>query len=287
MSLSLSVGLSTAASEAIAAPPDGGAEPEPTDEERAELERAQKLYEEGSASFSAADYEGAIEKFTAVLRIAETSDSFGHHVRSALLLNLARAHRSQYRIDNELKRLRLALEIYERLLREAEANLYPPEDVAEAEQGRDELKAQIAEREAASKTPAPVTDEPVDTGEPEPDRKRGLALGLVVGGSVLTAAGLGFVVLGTRYTPRAEQEAEGRTDLEPQVIDDFLAAEKRKGTGWIIGGAVAGAAGVGLLVTGAVLLAKHKNKPSAQARRFTPTFAVQPGYSGVGLVGRF
>ena len=164
MSLSLSVGLSTAASEAIAAPPDGGAEPEPepTDEERAELERAQKLYEEGSASFSAADYEGAIEKFTAVLRIAETSDSFGHHVRSALLLNLARAHRSQYRIDNELKRLRLALEIYERLLREAEANLYPPEDVAEAEQGRDELKAQIAEREAASETPAPVTAEPVD-----------------------------------------------------------------------------------------------------------------------------
>ncbi len=290
LSLSLSVGVLTER-QVHAAPPKSSepaaqeAVPEETEEERAKTEKAQQLYKEGSASFSAADYEDAIDKFTAVLRIAETSDSFGLHVRSALLLNLAQAHRFQYRIDKDLKRLRLALDIYDRLLREAQTNQYPPEDVEEAEKKRAELIPEIEEAEAANPTPA----DPDSGGKDSParDPKSARNRGLVAGGSVLAAAGIGFIVLGTRYGPRAEKEAEGRTDLDQQQIDDFLATERGKGRSWIIGGAVASAVGVGLLVTGAVLMAKGKKRSSAVARRVTPTLTLDRGYSGVGLVGRF
>ena len=88
---------------------------------------AEDLFYEGSAKYSASDYEGAVSSFTEALAAAA---QYGAQpsVRGALLQNLARAHVGAYRVSGDIKHLRLAIDIYERFVREAPGNKYPAAD---------------------------------------------------------------------------------------------------------------------------------------------------------------
>ena len=79
---------------------------EPSSESSTE-DAAKTFFYEGSARYSAADYLGAIESFTAALEIA-TRERMELTVRSALLLNLGRAHQQAYLVNDEPSHLRMA-----------------------------------------------------------------------------------------------------------------------------------------------------------------------------------
>ena len=86
----------------------------------AEAEGAKALYQRASAKYSAADYESAIDLFTAALEKATTED-LSYRVRGALLFNLAKSHVKAYEeITRDIKNLRSAKAIYTRYLDEAD-----------------------------------------------------------------------------------------------------------------------------------------------------------------------
>ena len=94
------------ATEASAGEPAPEAEaPEEEEELSAEAKRTQQLFFDGSAQFSAADYTGAIEKFTEALKIV-TKEGLDPTIRGALLINLARAHRKAYEVSRDVTHLR-------------------------------------------------------------------------------------------------------------------------------------------------------------------------------------
>lgn len=267
-----------------------GTKPSPT-------QRAEELYRQGSASYSAADYEGAVLRFTEALQVVESAE-VGPGVRSALLFNLGEANRALYRTQRDPKYLRIASEIYGRLIREGPSAGYPQGDIDEAKQRLEEVDAKLAkleEERAADPKPAP---RPVSEPQPEPTPasapspagprdegpKTGMPIGLIATGSVLTAAGVGALVLGTRFEPRAEQEAEGRDDLDASTISDFMDEERKKGHIWMGVGGGAMAVGVGLIVGGAVVLAKRKRAARATALGVAPTLG---RVTGLTLTGRF
>ena len=236
----------------------------------ADWKKAEQLFRQGSARYSAADYAGAIEAFQSALELLAMHD-FDRAVEFALLLNLARAHRRAFEVDKDITHLRTALEIYRRLERLA---LEDSDERAEAVEAIPELEAQIAEVEAA--VPEPVEPGPSEPGpsepgpsEPKPARPGGT--GLVIGGSVaigLGVAGLGLMTYGLLAGQKAESDgvALGGTAWTQTQVDAIDRRGKQANTLAIVGGVVGGvgvAAGAALIVLG---VKKKRATGSTQAR---------------------
>ncbi len=229
---------------------------------------AEDLYYEGSARFSAADYTGAIELFTKALAVA-TRERLPFSVRAAFLINLARAHAKAYGVDGDAKHLRLAKEIYERYLREAqstgEQNEVPEirTEVADLERKLSDLE----KKPAAIPPPEPTrTPSPRPTASPtQPnDRRKPIGIGLLAGGGSAAILGIGGLVWGSMFKPRAEDQISPGDEGTAEA-DAFLTDEKRKGTILMSVGGVLIGIGLAAIVTGAVLLSRSRGKPKAVA----------------------
>jgi hypothetical protein len=109
--------------------------------------------------------------------------------------------------------------------------------------------------------PAPADEEPAPpppADDTKPDRSR-LGVGLVVAGGVAAVAGLGLVIAGARQVPWYEQKLETEGWLPTDAgYDQQIADAERVRTIDLGIGAAALVVGVGLGVTGAVLLARSK-----------------------------
>jgi hypothetical protein len=272
--------------------------------------RAKELYDEGSSLYSAADYGGAISKFTEALKIvtSEGGDE-DHTIRGALLLNIAQSHIHAYEVDADPGHLRAARSIFQRFRDEASRGAgYDPADVAQAERQLTELDEQIEELEqrqaASSESKQPATTSPVDherdSKEAEIVRTRGIGIGLVVGGVVVTGVGATLLVFGSTFRAHAIESVRQDANDPGLPLDDFDAEqqahvddETRKGRYWMISGGVV--AGVGLVGVGlgAWQLAKAAKAKKSLAglvlpgRAATITPWLGPGFSGVSLEGRF
>ncbi len=135
----------------------------------------------------------------------------------------------------------------------------------------DEAKARLAEIEAAMPpadgppaTPAPAPDAARDDGpapatdDAPPERSR-VGLGLAIGGGVAVLAGVGLVVAGLRQVPWYEDKlaGEGWQPTDEGYDQQIAQAERTRNVDAGIG-AAALVVGVGLGVTGAVLLARGR-----------------------------
>lgn len=272
---------------------------EPPEQADPDFEEVKDLFYRGSASFSASNYDAAIELFTAALEKA-TVHGADPQIRGALLLNLASAHVHAFDLDHEGQHLRIAVDIFERFLREADSQGYPEEDVEKTKADVVSVREKLAEYEASesgSSVPTepskPVEDEPVlePASSPSQDqtdaapgnKKRGVAL--VASGAVLIAGGAGMLGFGTIIKPRAQDQIDEFDD--PQDYEQaYLAEEQRKGAIWLgTGGAIA-AVGVGLLIWGAVDLSRAKKGGHESARVHGAPW-LGKGLAGVSLGGSF
>lgn len=104
--------------------------------------------------------------------------------------------------------------------------------------------------------------EPID--EPPPGDKRKPSIPNVVwlgGGGALLAGGVVGLIVGSRFTPRAEQMvADSGMPADVPPSSSFLDDERRKGNAWMITGGVVAAAGTAALVFGIVQLLRDRKR---------------------------
>ncbi len=278
-----------------AEPVEGGeatdAAPAPDDGVR---EQAQQLYDEGQVLYSAADYSGAIEKFTLALSLISRSDAgFDGEVRGRLLYNLATAHDRAYNINGEIKSLRQARELYARIGEEAGAHGYSQSLIDQAVEARARVDARMEQAEAESRSDEPTRPQPVvqppavDDGEesepdgPPPGRVLTITGGVVAGVGVLAS---GLLVVGLVGSQRASDDVRATTSLsqEPDRVDAIDRGVRFNRIA-VAGGVVSGVlvlGGVGMLIAGQVI-AKRRGGTTA----CLPTAG--PRMVGMGCAVRF
>jgi tetratricopeptide (TPR) repeat protein len=269
----------------------GPARPASMEAARAE---ARKLTEQGQASFDAGDYKAAAASWQRILDVLP-EDSLNRAERENALLIALEAYKHEYRQVQALKgtaaaedvaRLRSALT----LCREYAAELtrvYGAQGTVDGAvfESRAEIEAMLAE---AGTVPEPVVA-PVDPG-PQLERtvvERGpTGVGLIVAGSITTAAGLGMlplIIIGARDLKRANAARDAAEDLDPPDPTAVDAADdrRRRANAMLISGSVLGAV---FLAGGATMLGIGI-KRRVRYMAFSP--ALGPTYVGVGVRGRF
>lgn len=265
------------------------------------MAKAKELYDEGSTLYSAADYNGAIDKFTEALKIVTSEGSDDDHtIRGALLLNIAQSHIHAYEVDADAAHLRAAKSIYQRYVDEAGRGAgYPDADVADSNDQIAVLEQRIEkldEKNApAAVPPGPgATPPPSDDGPKEAEivRTRSIGIGLLVGGSVLTLGGIGVIAWGSTFKRFAIQSVREEANDPNKPLSDFTPEEQehvneqtRFGKIWMGAGGgitVIGIAGVAL---GAWQLSKAKKMRDQRSAALVPVFTRD--YAGLSLVGRF
>jgi hypothetical protein len=254
----------------------------PTDEE-AQLE---KLYFDGRARFSAADYAMAIDIWTVLLAELPQGDET-NAVRLDLLFNIAIAHTRQYDIDDDPQHLKKALTLF-RLYAEREPSDELDQRIATLEARLDALNPE-PQTEAAPPEPVLVSGPGPAAASDEPrGPSRGLGLGLVIAGGAATVGGVALLVAGSQLRPAAEDsvaELDG-LGLDPDDPafaegDAFIDDETRRGRVLMAsGGAVAG---LGLTAVGVGVWALTRST----ARRRDVAWWVAPTTRGVTMGGRF
>lgn len=263
-------------------------------------EEAEVLYREGTVKYEAADYNGAIEDFTAALALVveapDTEDN--RRTRLTILYNIAATHEKAFTIDQDITHLRQAIALYERYLKFAQSTGDLGDEIdAEAKLAhlRKQIRVhkQIEENRAnSSKQPPPAAPSPSPTDEGldwERPRKTGIAL--VGAGGVLTLGGVALAVVGSQLEPRAEQEVSKLADLGVPMDhpsweqgDEFIAQEKRKGNALLgvgVSVAVVGAVGVGV---GSYYLVKAKRLRENEVAVIP---SLSPNFAGIQLSGKF
>jgi hypothetical protein len=292
----------------------------------AEIER---LYSEGDKKNGEGDFTGAAESWTRAL-VLLPEEGANQATRENLLLNVLDAHINAYkRLPGEdgkknIAHLQEGKKTYELYLQQYRAVYGSGRAISSAvQQKSDELNAALAKAEEENKVPEPVpepTPDPIDGPKPTPDTPVGPqpqnnGMGLIVGGSITAALGLGGIGLligaGVAST-RAEKDYELAQDdaralcssypnncnnlsADQQATYDDLLAEiddadtrgRRANALQIVGGVMGGV----LLAGGAAMLAIGiKRHRTAKAMRsgsagFAPAFG--PTFAGAVLRGRF
>lgn len=294
----------------------------------AEIER---LYNEGDKKNSEGDFKGAAESWTRLL-VLLPEEGANQATRENLLLNVLDAHINAYnRVvapdgKKDIGNLQEGKKTYELYLTQYRAVYGSGRAISAAVQQKgDELDAALAkaEKEASAATepkPGPQPEvkpdggkPPIDPGPPvlPPERKKGL--GLIIGGSVSAAAGLGMfgmLIGGAVLAKNSEHDYEvaqgrainlcgstdkGYTCSNPAnqesydgAIDDLEKADAngRKANTLEIAGGVVGAvllgAGVAMIAIGAIRYNKSKGAGMVSA---APAFS--PNFAGLAIRGRF
>lgn len=252
----------------------------------ADESRLEKLYFEGRARFSAADYAMAIDIWTVLLAELPPGDET-NAVRLDLLFNIALAHTRQYEIDDDPQHLKKALTLF-RLYAEREPSEKLDRRISDLEA---QLETLDPEPESESSPPEPVlVSEPAPierTNEPR-GPSRGLGIGLVVAGSAATVGGVALLVAGSQLRPAAEDsvaelDALGLDPDDPAFAEGeaFIDDETRRGRVLMAGGGAV--AGLGVAAVGVGIWAL--TRPSA--RRRDVTWWLSPTTRGMTMGGRF
>ncbi len=275
----------------VLAPAPAPAEPQ------ADLSKATQLFDEGTARYDAADYDGAIEAFTLALSELRGQGVDDFRIRGLLMFNIGRTHMRAFEIDEKTEHLRQAKSIFSRLIEEAElhADQVEASDIEEAKAKLIEIDQILTGGNEPEPEPEPEPKpEPVgevDRADPDPKRLRASGIGLTVAGAALLGGGVGLLAWGAGYGSNAEQQVAGLDDLglpadSPAFADgdEFIAAERRKGAAWMASGGVAAAVGVVGLALGIRQLVRAKR---ANERGLTTSASFGRQGVWIGLAGRF
>jgi len=261
-----------------------------------QMEEAAVLYQDGTTMFKAADYTGAIDKFTMALGIVSSIDG-DERTQLTLLYNIASAHEKQFEIDKDIAHLRQALQLYRRY-EEFVAGTGEFEEEWEVEPRITSLENKLKthdqiqrNREEAKREGPPPPPRSVVTDDLEWKKPRNLGIGLVVTGGAATIGGVVMAVLGSRFEGNAQVQVDKLADMGVPMDDPawaqgekFVEDEKHRGN--ILMGvgatvAVVGAAGVGV---GSYYLIKSKRLHEGSVAVLP---ALSPSFAGVRISGRF
>jgi tetratricopeptide (TPR) repeat protein len=260
------------------------------------LSDAKTLYEEGTVLFEAADYRGALDKFTAALAIVKREGG-EDQTRLALLYNIARTHEKQFEIDKDVTHLRQALALYRQYedFTETQGDLGEELDIHSKVldlERRLRIHDDMERNRAAAATGArDVPPPPSSASDDGWKRPRNVGIGLLIPGSAAVVGGVVMLVAGSRFEPRAQAQVNELADLGVPMDhpawaegDKFIEQERRKGVLFMgLGGslAVVGALGVGV---GSFYLVKSKR---AREKNLSFVPAIGRGFAGVQLSGSF
>lgn len=278
----------------LATPLSAQAQQGPASMEAARAE-ARTLTEQGQASFDAGDYRAAAASWQRILEVLP-EDTPNRDKRENALLIALEAYKFEFRqaqaekgtaSAEDVTRLRAALT----LCREYAAELtrvYGAQGTVDGAvfESRAEIEQMLAE--AGAPPPGPVID-PGPTG-PQLERtvvQRGpTGIGLIVGGSITTAAGLGMlplIIIGARDLKRANADIEAAEGMDPPNEAALAAAEddKRTANAMLISGSVL----AGVLVAGGATMLGIGIRRRVRYMAFAPS--IGPAYVGIGVGGRF
>lgn len=267
----------------FAAPVSEGADPE-------------ALFREGSALFDAADYDGAVEKFTGALSVLPKDAN--PKTRLMLLFNIATAHEKQFSIDRDVTHLRQALTLYERYKEYAQETGDLGEELdIEVRIARVRKKVlwhdQIQRQKQVDlpDRPPPPPSEERDGGDDEWKKSRNVGIGLVAAGGAATIGGVVLAAVGSGLEDSAREQVDELGDLglpedHPawQEGADFVEGERRRGNvllGTGIALSTVGVVGVGV---GSYFLVKSKKMREANVS-VVPTLSRD--FAGFQVTGRF
>lgn len=290
----LGVGLATAA-------PVGAVQAAPADP----VAEATQLFQDGQAKYETLDYEGAIDTWMKAYVKFPDTDEF-RATRGTVLYAIAQARLDLYGTDKDKQHLVLA----QRILSSYLSKLDPADTDTRAsvQEWLDKVEAKLAEADKAA-APAPVAG-PVEPEEPQPLPAEEPAQpadpgpadapasgrpgkGLIIGGAVMTAVGVGVAAGAGTALGLA---AKGRSDDVDAVMNggnpNDLTAEQTQtledeGFALQTGQIISIAAGGALAIGGIVMLAvgAKRNKSGSARASVTPAFG--PRFSGLVLQGRF
>ena len=298
-SLSLSLSLSLAGvPSSVAARPSvllfGQASAAPS---AAPSEAALRLHRDGDRAYEEKDFARARDAWIGAYNaLAPEASLVSYRATLLTLINDATLRANEH--DAAAGPLRVVIPLYETFLER-----YLPGDSNSRPQIEEELR-QLRSRLPAAPSVQPPAPNPVpllvpapapapapDAGPAVPDRPASpgarpssrVAVPLLATGSVVLAGGIAALVAGARFRPRAEEQVDTHDD--PVAREDaFVTAEAKKGALWMTGGAVAAAAGLSLIIAGAVLHGRNKRREAGRsAARIVPWL----DHPGVILMGRF
>jgi hypothetical protein len=282
------------------------------------LTEAKTLYKDGEVKFQTAEYDAALKLWKQAYAILPDGEDT-RSIRNALIYNIAEAHSLAYEVSRNQTHLRTAKILLERY-RTEHRELYgdDPEAVKERAEADDriaELDKKIAESVALGEQATPIDDgsPPTDGTQPQPqpqptprplppnqqweqEVKADPVLGpqwvkggkQVGGGAVLVSIGGVFTLVGAALIVwGVGLRTQSQTDPDPGILEF-------NGTGALVSGGVFAVLGIGMLVPGAILIAKGsssrkevlKVKPKPVAR-ILPYADPKRGQAGVSFTLRF
>ncbi|HEY8376152.1 MAG TPA: hypothetical protein VIK91_06670 [Nannocystis sp.] len=263
------------------------------------------LYEDGLKDFNQKLLKSAIEKFEEAHRCSKNP---------LILYNIGLAYLRLYEVEQQkeqIERARAALVDYVKAIEQDPSLGADPEEVrpmlAEIEAELERLKPPEDEPKPE---PAPPAEVPKDPGK----KQRGIGIGLIAGGSALTAVGIAvgaafaskgrslsyelqgpdgegglydeFRAKGCHTDPSMDASgATGCDDLRAQR--DEIRAEGFRTNAIAYGMVAVGAVGLGLVIGGAVAYAKGKKTSAAWEAGQQAGVRVMPTFTGFMLQGRF
>lgn len=271
--------------------------------EQSEVER---LYVEGQNRFESRDYAAAAESWTRLLDLLPESPE-NRAIRESVMINVLEAHLHAYRLlvdatgarDIEhLRRAEATLEAYYAAYRRAHGDRVAMSREVQDKGHELEQTLRAAEPE---ETPSPVPDivnppPPQPLPDHEPRTREGN--GLIIGGSVVAALGLGALALvpvGSMRGRRADADDLAAVERlrvdpdDPQALADRRDANVagRQANAMLVAGAVLAPVliGTGAAMIGLGVRAKQRARAGAHDHALVP--AVGPGFAGAVLRGRF
>lgn len=284
VALALVVGTGTRSAAAAPAAASSESAPEPAPDPA--MDEAERLYEEGLVCYETVDYDCAIERWQQAYGKARAIEGAGK-TRNAIVYNIARAQEKAYAQDKDVLRLKKARDLMQRYIDDASVDGTEASDIQAAQTRRAELEQEIARAESARRsTPTPAPARPRDDG----DRRRNPHAGLLAGGGVLLALGVGTIAGGVTAGVLTTRRAAARIDDLDQLGDerqrrDQLARAHLGDRLMIASAAVGGAA----VVVGATLVAigarRTKRSRASGHAAFEPR--VGPTMVGFAIRGAF
>ena len=261
------------------------------------IEGAKQLNLEGQRRFNEQDFDGAAASWTRILEVLPENATNREERDNTLLIALEAYKESARRlgqgagteaVKREVDTLRKAIAVrddyvgdFQRAFAGQSVSAAVTESGAEVER----MLADAERRLGGAAKPAPIVPASTNADMPVFHAPRGPSgNGLIAGGAVLIALGLGstsMIIVGAMQAKDAKRD---HRDAEEEMNEDGMDAADRKGkraNGLIIGGAVM--TGVFLAAGGAMLGIGIRRRVRYQA--FAPM--VGPQYVGIGWSGRF
>lgn len=239
------------------------------------------LHEKGDTLFERDDYRGAHGAWLDALgRVAQGPDDAAYRI--SLVSLIVSAAVAAFALDGDATIVGETLQLVDATLSDASLDPALAEILEHSRSRLLPLIDPIVQTPSLPTPPVPrpsgtvtLVDAQVRPRGPDP------ALVLIIAGAAATFGGIAAVAAGTEFKPRAINQVEDSGDSLGEGLD-FVNAEIRKGQAWIGAGSVVAGAGLAMVTTGGVLLARRRRPGAARLG-----LAASPRAVNLSLRGRF